>query len=393
MRLTRETLPAAFRAASQVQVAGDLTAAAARWRELVVAAPDLAEAWRNLADTLTGLSRFAEAENAYRRAAKLRPDAQWAQWGLAGFLQKTGRWTEAEPLFARATALGPDAADLRLAHSHLLLGLGEFARGWPLYESRKGLAGQGADPPPLPGEWQGEPVAGKRLLIWPEQGFGDQIQFARYVLALRELGAEVTLACPPQLQALFAELPVKVISSEATLASAEAEPWTMALSIPGRLGVTLAEVHGEPYLRVPAERRAKWAGQVAPRSIGVAWRGRATHPNDTHRSLASAEALKPLRDAGANLFNLTEPMGDFADLAAIIEQLDLIVTVDTAVGHLAGALGKPCWLLLPWFRQDWRWFQDREDLPWYARHRLFRQSAPGDWAAVLHRVANALAQR
>ncbi|HEX3363591.1 glycosyltransferase family 9 protein [Phenylobacterium sp.] len=389
MRLTNETIVAAFRDAAALQAAGDLPSAAARWRDIVTAAPASAEAWRNLADTLSRLGEFPEAEGAYRQAVTRRPGAAWSLQGLAGFLHKTGRWREAEPFYSQALALTPDDPRLRLACGHLKLGLGDFAAGWPLYESRKGLPGQGAEPLPLPNEWQGEPVAGRRLLIWPEQGFGDQIQFARYALAVRNLGADVTLVCPPELQALFAELPVKVVARGRNTTFEPPDYWSLALSTPGRLGVTLADVAGEPYLRAPAAARARWAGHAPPKAVGVAWRGRGSHPNDARRSLPSAEALDPLRKAGARLIDLTEPVGDFADLAAIIEQLDLVVTVDTAVAHLAGAIGKPCWLMLPWFWQDWRWFQDREDSPWYVGHRLFRQ-APGEApAAVIDRIAEA----
>ncbi|HEX4711862.1 tetratricopeptide repeat-containing glycosyltransferase family protein [Phenylobacterium sp.] len=393
MRLTNENILAAFKEAAALQSAGAFPASAALWRQIVAAAPTSAEAWRNFGDVLTALSQFAEAEAAYRQAFERKPDAVWSLWGLAGFLHKTGRWREAEPLYAQALAITPDDSNLRLAYGHLRLGLGDFAAGWPLYESRVGLPGQGADAPPLRNEWRGEPVAGRRLLIWPEQGFGDQIQFARYALALQAAGAEVVLVCPPELHALFAELPVKVIAGAQTLTLDEPDYWTLALSAPGRLGVILADVTGAAYLRAPADRRAKWARHVAPGSIGVAWRGRMTHPNDAHRSLPAVEALEPLRRTGANLVDLTEPVGDFADLAAIIEQLDLVVTVDTAVGHLAGALGKPCWILLPCFRQDWRWLQDRTDSPWYDSVRLFRQTAPGDWGPVLASVADTLEAR
>ncbi|THD59796.1 tetratricopeptide repeat protein [Phenylobacterium sp.] len=387
--LTNETLPAAFRQAVGLQTAGDFPAAAAIWRRVVAAAPGSAEAWRNFADVLTALGDFEAAEAAYRRAHAARPKAAWALWGLAGFLHKTGRWREADPLYAQALAATPDDPHLRLAYGHLKLGLGDFAGGWPLYESRKGLAGQGADPPPLRNEWQGEPVEGRRLLIWPEQGFGDQIQVVRYALELQARGAAVTLVCPPELAALFAELPLKVATREQTMRLDEPDYWALALSAPGRLGVALGDLKGAPYLRVPADRQSKWAGYVPAGSVGVAWRGRSTHPNDAHRSLPSVDALQPLREAGARLVDLTEPLGDFADLAAIVEHLDLVVTVDTAVGHLAGALGKPCWLLLPWFRQDWRWLEGRDDSPWYAGHRLFRQ-APGEgWAPVVGRVAEA----
>jgi len=389
MRPTNENIMAAFRDAAAVQATGDLPSAAARWREIVAAAPASAEAWRNLGDVLSGLAEFPEAEGAYRQAVARRPDALWALQGLAGFLHRTGRWREAEPFYAQALSLAPEDRRVRLDYGHLKLGLGDFAAGWPLYESRIGLPGQGAEPLPLPNAWRGEPVAGRRLLIWPEQGFGDQIQFARYALTLRDLGAEVTLVCPPELQALFAQLPVKVAARAKSMTFDQPDFWSLTLSTPGHLGVTLAGVSGAPYLHAPAAARAKWAGYAPSKAVGVAWRGRGSHPNDAHRSLPSAEVLDPLRRAGARLVDLTEPLGDFADLAAIIEQLDMVVAVDTAVAHLAGAIGKPCWLMLPWFGQDWRWFQDREDSPWYAGHRLFRQ-APGEvWPAVIERVAEA----
>lgn len=391
-RLTPANLAAAAREAAALQARGDLLSAEEVWRAILAVAPSSAEAWRNLADTLSGLERFLDAEAAYRRACVLRPEAFWSHWGLAGFLQRTGRWREAEAIYARALDLAPENPQLRLAFGHLKLGLGDFASGWPLFESRKGMPGQGAEPPPLPDEWRGEPLAGRRITIWPEQGFGDQIQFARYAPALQAMGAEVTLVCPPPLLALFAELPVAVASGDDALRLARPDYWVLTMSTPGRLDLNLAEVSGVAYLRAPQLHRAKWAGYAGHRSVGVAWRGRSTHPNDAHRSLPSAALLDPLVEAGANLVDLTEPVGDFADLAAIIEQLDLVVTVDTALGHLAGALGKPCWLLLPWLRQDWRWFQGREDSPWYGGHRLFRQGSPGDWEGVIASVAQAWRQ-
>ncbi|HEX3699505.1 MAG TPA: glycosyl transferase family 8, partial [Phenylobacterium sp.] len=144
-----------------------------------------------------------------------------------------------------------------------------------------------------------------------------------------------------------------------------------------------------PYLSVPAERQARWRGFAPPGSVGVVWRGRATNDADRHRSLPAFDLLAPLAEAGARLIDLTEAKGDFADLAAMIDQLDLLVSVDTAAAHMAGALGKPCWLLLPWFRTDWRWLQDRSDSPWYPRHRLFRQPAFGDWASPIAEAAEA----
>ena len=387
--LTQDNIMAAFQEAAALQARGELAASAALWQVVVEAAPASAEPWHNLGQTLTQLGRYGDATRAHRRAANLRPDALWATFGLAGILHRTGRWREAEPVYAHVLKLEPDNPRVRTDYGHLLLGLGDFERGWPLYESRKDLADHGAERLEIPNEWQGEPVAGRRLLIWPEQGFGDQIQFARYALALKAAGAEVTLVCPPELFDLFRELPVTVKCRDSSTTVEVPDYWTLSLSTAYRLGVTLAGISGEPYLRAPADRRAKWAGHSAPGSVGVAWRGRNTHPNDAHRSLPSIELLQPLRDAGANLVDLSEPIGDFADLAAIVEQLDLVITVDTALAHLAGAVGTPCWVMLPKIRQDWRWFQDREDSPWYAGHRLFRQDSPGNWAAVVDQVTSA----
>ena len=389
MQLTQANIQAAFLEAAALQARGELAAAAELWQAIVTAAPTSGESWANLGSSLGKLERFAESEAAYRQAVALRPEAVWANRGLADILMKTGQWREAEPFYAEALACAPTDPYLRIDYGHLLLGLGDFARGWPLYESRKDVSNHGATRLELPNEWQGEPVSGRRLLVWPEQGFGDQIQFARYAKTLQAAGADVTLVCPPELFALFSQLPVKVVEQGASTTFEAPDYWSLLLSIPLHLGLRLADLSGEPYLRAPAERRAKWAGHAPPGAVGVAWRGRSSHPNDRYRSLPDAEALEPLRRAGADLIDLTEPLGDFADLAAIVEQLDLVVTVDTALGHLAGALGKPCWVLQPWYRQDWRWFQGRDDSPWYAGHRLFRQGRGEGWDPVMARVAAA----
>jgi hypothetical protein len=203
------------------------------------------------------------------------------------------------------------------------------------------------------------------------------------------MGADVTLVAPPELTALFATLGVHVVEQQPKTTLPAVDLWTLLLSIPHRLGTTLETLPTAPYLDVAAERRARWAGHARPGAVGIAWRGRPTHGADRHRSLPSKELLRPLADAGAELVDLSQVGDDFADLAAVVEQLDLVVTVDTAVAHLAGALGKPCWMLLPWFRTDWRWLQGREDSPWYPSVRLFRQPAFGDWASVTARVADA----
>jgi tetratricopeptide (TPR) repeat protein len=390
MRLTQDNIHAEFMRAGALQQAGRLAEAAELWGEIVAAAPQSPEARANYGGTLAELGAFGPAEAELRQAVAMKPEAAWAHYHLGRLLQLTRRWAEAEAAYGVALGLAPRDPKTRLALGQLYLTLGDYARGWPLYEARIEVPSQNAPALTLPNPWRGEPLAGKRLLIWPEQGFGDQIQFARFAPVLQAMGAEVTLAAPPELIALFAGLGVTVV--EQTPRPGALPPpdhWTLLLSIPGHLGTTLETLPPAPHLAAPADRRARWAGHAPKGSVGVAWRGRASHGNDAHRSLPSRTALDPLAAAGAKLIDLTEPIGDFADLAAVLEQLDLVVTVDTALAHLAGALGKPCWVLLPWFRTDWRWLADRGDSPWYPSVRLFRQPSFGDWETPIQAVTAA----
>ena len=392
MRLTQDNIHAEFMRAGALQQAGRLAEAAALWSEIVAAAPQSPEARANSGGTLLELGAFAEAEAELRQAVAMKPEAAWAHYPLGRLFQLTRRWAEAEAAYGAALGLAPHDPKTRLALGQLYLTLGDYARGWPLYEARSEVPSQNAPRLVLPNPWRGEPVAGKRLLVWPEQGFGDQIQFARFAPVLQATGADVTLAAPPELAALFAGLGVTVVEQTPTPAALPTpDHWTLLLSIPGHLGTTLETLPPAPYLAVPADRRARGAGHAPKGSVGVAWRGRASHGNDAHRSLPSAAAFAPLAAAGAHLVDLTQPIGDFADLAAVVEQLDLVVTVDTALAHLAGALGKPCWLLLPWFRTDWRWLAEGDDSPWYPSLRLFRQPSFGDWETPIQAAAAAYA--
>lgn len=393
MRLTQDNIEAEFMRAGALQQAGRWSEAAALWQAITDAAPASAEARANLGGALLELGAFAEAETALKSAVALRPDAAWAHYNLARLYLITRRWPEAEAGYEAALSLAPGDPKARLGLGHLHLARGDYARGWPLYEARTEIPSQNAPKLALPNEWLGEPVAGKRLLIWPEQGFGDQIQFARFAPVLQAMGADVTLVAPPELTALFATLGVRVVEQQpGPMPVPTFDLWTLLLSIPGRLGVTLETLPQPPYLSVPPDRRVRWAGHGPQGAVGVVWRGRPT-AIDVHRSLPSFEALRPLAEAGANIVDLSDPLGDFADLAAVIDQLDLLVTVDTAAAHLAGALGKPCWLLLPWFRTDWRWLEGRDDSPWYPSIRLFRQPAFGQWAPVLDAVTAAYRAR
>jgi tetratricopeptide (TPR) repeat protein len=345
----------------------------------------------NLGFCLGELGERDKAEGYFAVAARERPDDPNIRRLLANAYGESGRVELAEREFLAGLALKPDDGALQLALGGLYLSMGRYAEGWPLFDARVALHPDVVPPIRLGfPEWQGEPVAGKSVLVWIEQGFGDQIQFARFAPVLQAMGAEVTLVAPPELTALFAGLGVAVVEQGAgPLPPPDA--WTLPLSIPGRLGTTLQTLPPAPYLAAPADRRARWAGHAPKRAVGVAWRGRATHGNDAHRSLPSLAALKPLEMAGAALFDLSHPIGDFADLAAVVEELDLVVTVDTALAHLAGALGKPCWVLLPWFRTDWRWLAEGGESPWYPSLRLFRQPAFGDWQTPIRALADAYA--
>lgn len=398
MSRRRDTVPfhlnAAIDRATALQAAGEARPAADLWRQVARAAPGIAGAQFNLGATLLACSEFKGAEAAFRAAIRLKPDFADAHHRLGNVLQATGRWGKTGPCYQEALRLQPDLWRARLDLAHLHLGLGDFERGWPLFEARRSLSEDHIRPPALDGEWQGDDVAGKRVLVWPEQGFGDQMMFARFVPQLAARGAEVTLLAPPELarlfEASFADVTVVVHADGAHIEAPDR--WTMLASLPLHLGVTLPTLPAGPYLTAPAAARERWRGFAEPGSVGVVWQGRAT-PNP-HRSLPSRDVLKPLEDAGARLVDIVPPDGgDFADTAAMIEQLDLVVTVDTAVAHLASALGKPVWILTPWLNSDWRWMQKRRDCPWYASARLFRQPAHGDWDSVIAEVVSAWRER
>jgi hypothetical protein len=287
----------------------------------------------------------------------------------------------AEGAYRRALAMRPDNAPVQANLGLLLLSVGRYAEGWPLYEARRALGGPDIPPPAGIPPWRGEPVAGKSLLIWPEQGLGDEIQMARFAPVLRDMGARVTLACSPMLLRLFRSLKVQVAANDAR--PPRTSLCVMAMSLPGLLGATLETLPPAPYLRAPAGPKTG--------GVGFVWKGNPEHPNDAARSLPSPEVLAPLRDH-AELIDLQTPVGDFLDTARRIQGLNLVITVDTAMAHLAGALGVPCWVMLPAHWTDWRWMRGRDDSPWYRAMRLYRQDEPGDWTGVVARMAHDLAK-
>ncbi|MBI4741601.1 MAG: tetratricopeptide repeat protein, partial [Betaproteobacteria bacterium] len=364
---------------------GRLRDAEASCRRAIELRPDQALAHYNLGNALFLQRELDGAESGYRRAIELQPDYLAAHVNLGSLLKDSARFAEAEAAYRSALELKPDFAEGRWNLSLLLLLQGKYAEGWPYYEARYDPAHRDrpATKPRLPfPQWQGEPLAGKSLVVWGEQGLGDEIQFARYLPLLKARGlTRLTLVGQPALKTLQQSTP----GADAVISLGEALPahdyWTFLLSLPLRFGTTLQTIPATlPYLRADPERMARWRVRL-PRDgfkVGLVWRGSAGHKNDANRSLPGLAALAPLWAVPG-------------DTAAIVAQLDLVVCVDTSVAHLAGALGKPCWVLLPAVGTDWRWLQERADSPWYPGVvRLFRQTSAGRWEETVGEVARAL---
>lgn len=351
---------------------------------------------QNLGLCLEALGEYPQAEHWLLVAARHRPDDPVLKRLLGSVLAAQGRLGEAEQAFRAALALHPADTGATLGLAALLLSVGRFEEGWPLMEARLD-AHAGAVPRvelPYP-EWRGDPLAGRSVLVAVEQALGDQIQMARFAQTLKDRGAGlVTLACRPPLVPVFETAPgvdavVGVAAGEAASVPRH-DCWTRYFSLPARLGITLETLPKAPYLFARPERRTRWRGFTG---IGLAWQASAAGFNGAEKSLPRNLADEFLDLGCISLRPEDTSAQDLADTAAVIDQLDLVISVDTAVAHLAGAMGKPCWTLLPALRTDWRWMRDRSDSPWYPSMRLFRQRTPGDWRTVVDEVKAALAAR
>jgi len=263
-----------------------------------------------------------------------------------------------------------------------LLAAGCYADGWPLYEARRQFM---TPPPPTPiaaqPEWTGEPLQGRRIVVCAEQGWGDQLMFGRYLAQLRDQGAEVVVACHPfVIGRFFASLGYVVSPFFVDRPVYGGDYWTLIGSLPLRLGAGAPALPAYRPIDVPREG-----------GVGIVTRGSPTHWNDANRSLPPAVA-EQLLALGQDLSPEATGAHDLLHTAELMARLDLIITVDTAAAHLAGSIGKDCWVLLPYSGLDWRW-GDGVRSDWYPGMRLFRQPAPGDWDAVLDAVVAALAER
>lgn len=397
---------------------GRYAEALAQYDAVLTVAPAHAETHVNRGSSLLALGRAEDAILAFGRALALRPDYLKALIGRGAARQALNQQREALADFERAIAIDDTNADAHHNAALVRLTLGDYRRGFEDYEWRWQRSGMPARRrsfgKPL---WLGEyPPARKRILLAAEQGLGDCIQFVRYAPLLARSGATVVLEAPRALAGLLA----RVEGVATVVARGDALPpfdvYCPLGSLPRALRTEPASIPAHiRYLMASDERLATWRERIArlpsPR-VAVAWSGSADHPNDRNRSIALARLAplfslkagfvsiqRELRSADAaelarlpGLLHIAEELDDFDDTAAVVALADLVISVDTAVAHLAGALGRPTWLLLP-FCPDWRWMLDREDSPWYPTVRLFRQPVAGDWDGVIARVKEELARQ
>jgi tetratricopeptide (TPR) repeat protein len=376
--------------------------------------PQAVEGHNNLGLAYTALGRFVEAEACFQEALRLDPSYVEAHNNLGSVYKEQGRLEEALACYQLALWLDPQSASTHYNRSLALLQSGDYAEGWKEYEwrwKRKQAPRRTFRQP----RWDGSPLEGRTVLLWCEQGLGDAIQFVRYAPLVKARGARVVLECPGFMAPLFSTLAgVDALVAEGA-ALPEFDVQAPLLSLPGLLGTTLETVPADaPYLHAEPGRVEKWKARLEGLGgfkVGVAWQGNPHHPWDRWRSFPLA-CLAPLAALeGVRLVSLQKGPGveqvqalqgrlsvnelddgldaeggAFLDTAAVITNLDLVVTADTAAAHLAGALGVGTWLALS-VVADWRWMCGRDDTPWYPTLRLFRQHALGNWEGVFRRIA------
>lgn len=341
------------------------------------------------ADALREAGRWPEALPLLFKALQEDRANPAVAHNLGVLLSKTGRLKEGETALRHALALAPNTPLIAHALAHNLLGQGRYEEGWCLYAARENIPELGTGFPtkfPFP-RWQGEPLAGKRIAVFPEQGLGDQIQFARFLPRLIEEAAAVTLLTGPPLHRLFRDnFPeAQVVLAHGSVEFPDPDYWTTQYGLAGPLRVDLNNLPVLPYLC----SSAPWPPLSSGFKIGLKVKGNPRHINDRART-PPPEIAEQLRRRLPGIVVSLEPeesgANDMADTAAIIDQLDLVVSIDTSVGHLAGAMGKACSLLIPGYSTDWRWMQEREDSPWYSHHKLYRGALDGDWSEAIDRV-------
>jgi len=398
---------------------GRLAEAAASYREAISAAPEFPEAHANLGNVLADEGDLDGAIAAYRRALALKPTYAEAHANLGNTLVQVGNLAAADASCREALRLKPESAHCRFTYALLRLLEGDYATGLPLYEARfeeKGLSRlysalhtRAALLHAVP-RWRGEDGAGRRLLVWTDQGLGDSLMMLRYLPLLKKRGFRTLVVyCEPELARLVQA--DTVISSKEPMPLGKFDCHIPIMSLPLAFATRVDTIPNKvPYLSAPG--KAEWARKLAalPRPrVGLLWAGGALYPRNRLRSirlrrlepvartpgisfisLQKGEEAYQAAETGWRIADFMSECRDLLDTAALIDNLDLVIGVDSAVAHLTGALGKPMWMLNR-YESEWRWLLGREDSPWYPSIRVLRQPRPGDWDSVIRRAAVMLA--
>ena len=380
--------------------------------------PGYAEAHNNLGIAFNALGRFDEAADSYQKAVQSEPSFAEAYYNRANSLRSQGKCTQAVDCYDKAIGINPDYAHAHWNKAHTLLLDGKLSQGWKQYQWRKN--------PQLDIEtyqheyykpcWDGSSFTGKRLLVHYEQGFGDNIQFVRYLPMVKELGGTVIYEVRKPLLKLFQQSVQGVdqwIEASDDKPNVEFDYHISLLDLPGLFDTTLQTIpRRSPYLFADSKEQAHWHKKISGDGfkVGIVWAGKATHGNNRNRS-CKLDFFMPLFEINGvkiyslqkdrtssqamglesvlNMTDLASQFDDFSDTAAAIANLDLVISVDTAVLHLAGAMGKRTWALIP-FEPEWRWMLNRDDSPWYPTIKIFRQKQLGDWHTVFECITKEL---
>ncbi|MEP6885357.1 MAG: tetratricopeptide repeat-containing glycosyltransferase family protein [Gammaproteobacteria bacterium] len=399
---------------------GQLSAAIASYTQAIERRPDYAYAYCNRGVVQQALGLQTDALASYDQAIVLDPSDALAHYNRALVLQDCSRWGEVLESYNQAISINPEYADAQYNRSLGMLYLGDFERGWRGYEwrwkiaARLGIGEFRNFTQPL---WLGEePIADRRLLLHSEAGLGDTLQFCRYATLIAARGATVFLEVPPPLVDLLGNLEgvSRVIAKGSALPAFDYH--CPLMSLPLACKTTLQTVPSVAnYLRADNDRVVRWLTQLPePRRprVGLTWSGNPNNPIDQRRSIRLAdwaaqlppefdyfclqkdvrEEDRAVLDSSPLISSIADDELDFVSTAALCECMDVVVSVDTSLAHLSGALGRPTWILLP-FTPDWRWLQDRDDSPWYPSAKLYRQKAAGEWNEVFARVAADLREK
>jgi tetratricopeptide (TPR) repeat protein len=415
---------------------GRLDDAVRYYRQAVELRPDSAEALMNFGVNLCDLGELEEALGYIRESLRLMPGSALCHLSLGNLFARQGKLDDALACYEQALRLRPDFPEVRRNRSYVWLNRGDFERGWAEYEWRLKCEKQRISPMNSP-RWNGENLESQSILLVAEQGLGDTLQFIRFAQAVKQRSGQVTFACPAPLLRLVARCPGVDQVVDWKSPPPQHDIHVALMSLPAILGTTLASIPDKPYLSVDKPTIKQWRPIVAralsrgtgragddagssPRAfkVGVAWQGNRGNTVDRSRSFPLYHFAHVARVPGVRLISLQKGYGteqltelggrfsigelvdrengegdrrDFLDTAAVMTQLDLVVTADSAVAHLAGGLGVTVWLALPAVA-EWRWLIDRDDSPWYPTMRLFRQTSPGDWDSVFKRMAQMLEQ-